>query len=137
MAEKRRLEEVGRVAISAKLDDRIIDAMRSVRALEDGEDIPQPYQEEQDIGAESEDGDPRKRRRIEAALDDEVPEQPPYEAGQQPASGLLSADAMQGLKYFALLRQKGIQLTTNPQKQSISAEKGIVGLDDYGSDGDD
>ena len=100
VAEKRRLEEVGKVAISSKLDTRIIDAMRSVRALEDEEDIPQPYQEEQDIGSDGEDEDPRKRRRIEAAENDEMLEQLD-QAEQKAASGLLSAEAMQG-QFFAV-----------------------------------
>src|SRR5260370_9417589 len=137
VAEKRRLEEVGQVAISSKLDTRIIDAMRSVRALEDGEDIPQPYQEGQDNDTDGEDEDSRKRRRIEAAENDEVMQRPDHEAEQDAASGLLSAEAMQGLKYFALLRQKGIQLTTKTQPQATPPQKSIGGLDDYGSDEDD
>lgn len=35
--EKRRLEEIGTAAITAKIDPRMVDAMRSVRALEEEE----------------------------------------------------------------------------------------------------
>ena len=40
VAEKRRLEELGTEAIQAKLDPRMVDAVRAIRALEDGEEVP-------------------------------------------------------------------------------------------------
>ncbi|KAF8340331.1 uncharacterized protein EI90DRAFT_2966142 [Cantharellus anzutake] len=140
VAEKRRLEEIGRAAISAKLDDRIIDAMRSIRALEDGEEVPQPYEEAEDDadGLEDEAGDSRKRRRIEPAEDSyAVPDEPEEVEEQSAANGLLSAEVVQGLKYFAQLRQKGVQFAIATPESVNPLTKGVGGLADYGSDEDE
>ncbi|KAF8147492.1 hypothetical protein B0H34DRAFT_785824 [Crassisporium funariophilum] len=82
VAEKRRLEDMGQEAIKARMDPRIVDAMRSVRALEEG------VRE-------------AKRRRLEIEDGDASSRSPP-----QDSSGLLSADTMEGLKYFAEIRSR-------------------------------
>lgn len=140
VAEKRRLEDMGREAIQAKLDPRMVDAVRSIRALEDGEEVPigleddDTYDDEVD---ENEDGS-RKRRRIEAVYDDEQNQMPsPPESPPPQASGLLTAETMQGLKYFAQLRQaRGGQDTPPSTASSTQAApaRALGGLGDYGSD---
>jgi len=137
VAEKRRLEEMGQEAIKARMDPRIVDAMRSVRALEDGGE----YQEEE------EDGQPDSKRRrlaiedgdIEIDEDDSPPESPPPQSErEQPPNptGLLSADTLEGLKYFAEIRKRNggaaVQHRAPPPPSS-----GGLGLADYGSDDED
>ncbi|EED77096.1 predicted protein [Postia placenta Mad-698-R] len=61
--EKRRLEDMGREAIQARMDPRIIDAVRAVRALEDG------AIDEDEQGQEEEDGAPEAKRRRADALE--------------------------------------------------------------------
>ncbi|KIJ51530.1 hypothetical protein M422DRAFT_26938 [Sphaerobolus stellatus SS14] len=118
--EKRRLEEWGQEAIAKKLQegghDEFVDAVRSIKALEDGVSLDDEYMEE------SEEPQP-KRRRIE-----EAPNPPPPK--QQPKSqGLLSADTLEGLKYFAEIRKRN---GAAPPKQP----SGLSALADYGSDED-
>jgi hypothetical protein len=61
VSEKRRLEEMGQEAIKARMDPRIVDAMRAVRALEEGHDLDadeQMQDPEDSIG----EPDPKRRR---------------------------------------------------------------------------
>jgi hypothetical protein len=96
VAEKRRLEEIGQAAIRARMDPRVVDAMQSVRALEEGRE----YHAEDgdvDMDQEEDEGGPEgKRRRIEGPETDEpegveeLPEaQEPKTDGPQ---GLLSSE---------------------------------------------
>ena len=134
VAEKRRLEDLGREAIQAKMDPRIVDAMRSMRALEDGEEYnPDDYADEQDNrGA-------KRPRLIEEAADedeDSPPSEP--EPHSQQRSGILSADAMEGLKYFAEIRRKnGVRPAAAPARAAPVPPSGGLGLGDYASDEDD
>jgi len=133
VSEKRRLEEVGREAIQARMDPRILLAERQLKALEDGvvlDDDDGDYDVEQamDVQGEGEDGvHDAKRRRIEP---------PPHLEQQPPASsGLLSADTLEGLKYFAEIRKR----TGGPSVATAKPTTAPVGisLGDYGSDDDD
>ncbi|KAH6913546.1 hypothetical protein BKA70DRAFT_1097045 [Coprinopsis sp. MPI-PUGE-AT-0042] len=128
VAEKRRLEEMGQEAIKSRMDPKIVEAMRAVRALEEGE--PLEDEEEMVEGQEWNDdedqemqGPESKRRRLE----DVVP---------QP-TGLLNADTLESLKYFAEIRKRngGPQAASAP-KPPAKPVAGL-GLADYGSDEDD
>jgi len=137
VAEKRRLEEMGREAIQARMDPRILQAERQLKALEDGavlEDDDGDYDgqdaDEMDTQHEAEDEDDSpdaKRRRIEP---------PPPQETQPPAlTGLLSADTLEGLKYFAEIRKR----TGGPPVATAKQTDTPVGmsLGDYGSDDED
>ena len=134
VAEKRRLEEMGQEAIQARMDPRILQAERQLKALEDGvvleDDEDYDVQDADELGAqdEEEDGSPdAKRRRIEP---------PPPQETQPPAStGLLTADTLEGLKYFAEIRKR----TGGPTVATAKPTMAPVGmsLGDYGSDEDD
>ena len=133
VAEKRRLEEIGREAIQAKMDPRIVDAMRSIRALEDGVEL------DVDDGQEDEVRGAKRQRMIE---DSEEPEQEedPYVPEPQPqqTTGILSADAMEGLKYFAKIRRKnGLGSAAAPKTAPMPPPATGLGLGDYASDDDD
>lgn len=122
VAEKRRIEDIGQEVIRSKMDPRIVDAMRTVRALEDGDilDDEGQYQDEEMAEAEPQ----AKRAKIEA------PEPP------KPL-GLLSADTLEGLKYFAQIRQRngggsgGAVARAAPPSSATG-----LSLADYGSDED-
>jgi hypothetical protein len=133
VAEKRRLEELGQEAIRARMDPRIVDAMRAVRALEEGDvlDDEEEFMEEQN-------GNKRRRLEIEdrdAGSDDDEPSFPPAPQTAPPQStGLLSSSALEGLRYFAEIRKKNGAAQTKAPSAPLS---GGLGLADYGSDEDD
>lgn len=139
VAEKRRLEDIGTAAISAKLDPRMVDAVRAIRALEDGESIPPPgaddddeaYLDDQD--EEDEDVDDRESSRKRRRLDD-GPQFADDDAATTAPSGLLSAETMEGLKYFAQLKQARTGAPHAPPKPPPPSGVGVLG--DYGSDDD-
>jgi len=118
----------------------MVDAVRSIRALEDGEEMPQPYVDESqsnddldDELSDQEEGQPRKRRRIE---DGSGQTEQGRQAPGGPA-GLLSAETLEGLRYFAQMKQaQGVQvkLTTAANPTVPKSTTGVGGLGDYGSD---
>ena len=131
VAEKRRLEDMGQEAIRSRMDPRIVDAMRAVRALEDG-DILDENGDLQDMDIKESDGPNAKKRRIENG-DTPEPQQP---SPPQP-TGLLSADTLEGLKYFAEIRkQNGDAALAAVKKAAPLPFPSGLGLADYGSDGD-
>ena len=135
VSEKRRLEEIGREAIQARMDPKILQAERQLKALEDGvvlEDDDGDYdvQEADEMDAQGEDEDDlpdTKRRRIEPP--------PPQEPHPPTSEGLLSTDTLEGLKYFAEIRKRTGAPTVATAKPT-AAPVGIS-LGDYGSDDDD
>ena len=143
VAEKRRLEEIGQAAIRARMDPRVVDAMQSVRALEEGRDYhADDGFADGDVEVEL-DGPEGKRRRIEGPETDEpvvMEEQPesqePVPAGPQ---GLLSADTLETLRYFSeLRRQNGVAPVNTPAAPArVQRPAAGLGLGDYGSDDED
>ena len=150
VAEKRRLEELGQEAIRTRMDPRIVKAMRAVRALEEGVLVD-------DEGEFIDDPNGNKRRRLEIEdgdsssednersspppppppVSEKSPEQVPSQAQPQ---GLLSADVIEGLQYFAQIRKKNgsfPQAKAPPLPQPPPLLSGGLGLGDYGSDEDD
>lgn len=122
VTEKRRLEEVGREAIQARMDPRILDAMRTIRALEDGETLDEDEAMMEDQEEYNDEELPNaKRQRLEI-------EQPPA------PTGLLSSDTLEGLKYFAEIRKRTVPVPT--AARAAPAPTGL-GLGDYGSDDED
>lgn len=160
VAEKRRLEEIGRDAIQAKMDPRIVDAMRAVRALEDGVELEDDGQHEEYVMEEGEDGTRAKRPRLtfeaegdahhfaEEAETSAMEPEPDFQdnvlpSQQQPPppSGLLSADALEGLKYFAEIRKRSAASAAAPARAKSGAPPHqaqiALGLAGYGSDEDE
>ncbi|KAF9466472.1 hypothetical protein BDZ94DRAFT_1212505 [Collybia nuda] len=132
VAEKRRLEVMGQEAIKARMDPRIVDAMRAVRALEDGDILDEDGLEVQDIEMEEDGAEPgAKRRRIESK--DESPQ--PESALPEP-TGLLNADTLEGLKYFAEIRKRNGVVPTVKRAPPPPTTAGL-GLAEYGSDEED
>lgn len=131
VAEKRRLEDMGQEAIRSRMDPRIVDAMRAVRALEDG-DVLDENGDLQDMDAEESDEPNTKKRRIENGDTPELQQPSP----PQP-TGLLSADTLEGLKYFAeIWKQNGDAAPAAIKKAAPPPPPSGLGLADYGSDGD-
>ena len=136
VAEKRRLEEIGREAIQARMDPRIMDAMRSMRALEDGVELELA---EEDAMLEDDGRGAKRQRLIEDAQQDEEEEVSlPPEPQPEQQSGILSADALEGLKYFAEIRRRnGLGPAAPPPKVAAPPVTGGLGLGDYASDDED
>lgn len=135
VAEKRRLEDMGQEAIRSRMDPRIVDAMRAVRALEDG-DVLDDDGDLQDMEAEDTVEPIMKRRRIE---NDDTPEPQQLPTPPPQSTGLLSADTLEGLKYFAEIRKRNGNGNTAPaavKKVVAPPPPSGLGLADYGSDED-
>lgn len=111
--ENDRLAERGRQVIAERLDVRIVEAVRAIRALEN-EEVLDPESDE-----EEESEPPAKRQRIEAPPEPEKPR------------GLLSADTLSGLKQFAELKHKQAS-----KPKAVAPPKPQLALDGYGSDDD-
>ncbi|KAG8678345.1 Pre-mRNA-splicing factor [Ceratobasidium sp. 394] len=120
IAEKRRLEEIGSVAIANKLDPRMVDAVRHIRALEDEEAVPEPP------------SPPEKRQRLIEPEPEPEPEEPPQ-------TGLLSAQTLEGLKYLAEMRRRQEAAVQSKVVSNAAPPRpaGLGGLGGYGSDEDD
>src|SRR6266404_108322 len=142
VAEKRRLEEIGQAAIRARMDPRVVDAMQTVRALEEGRDYhaDEGYgDEEMDTDADGPEG---KRRRIEGPeVEPGDVEEPPeaQELESEGPQGLLSAETLESLRYFSELRRRNGTApvpapATLAKVQPLAAG---LGLGDYGSDEED
>ena len=138
--ERQRLEAMGREAIQAKMDPRIIEAMRAVRALEEGVVLEDEGLEVEEV----EDEPPTKRRRLEikngADEDEETTAESVAEPQEPPKpTGLLSADTLESLKYFTEIRQRNA--IANGSGVKATAPKPTppagLGLGGYGSDEDD
>ncbi|CAL1717296.1 unnamed protein product [Somion occarium] len=129
VAEKRRLEDMGREAIQSKMDPRIVEAMRAVRALEEGVEFQDPELEIEELEDE-EDARGAKRPRLELEAE---PEPQPEE---QKPTGLLSADTLESLRYFTEIRKRaaangGIAVSSAPAPKPPPTG---LGLAVYGSD---
>ena len=140
VAEKRRLEDMGREAIQSKMDPKIIEAMRAVRALEEGVEYQDEGPEIEEMDDDDEEGRGAKRPRLALENGDDDEEEVPMPESEAPkASGLLSADTLESLKYFTEIRKR--QANGASVVQSTSAPKppppAGLGLADYGSDEDD
>jgi hypothetical protein len=143
VAEKRRLEEMGQEAIAARMDPRIVDAMRAVRALEDGDALDDDGQLLLENGGDTADIDDdthergAKRQRIDSEAeednDDDASAVPSLPAPPQP-KGLLSADTLEGLRYFAEIKAR----TAPPVAKSAPRPPttATIDLGGYGSDDD-
>ncbi|EPQ52501.1 hypothetical protein GLOTRDRAFT_140228 [Gloeophyllum trabeum ATCC 11539] len=135
VAEKRRLEEIGQKAIQEKMDPRIVDAMRAMRALEDGDVL--------DETEEGDDGPDTKRRRLEIEDGRGESEEPDYEneaeellreEAEQKKAGLLSTDTLESLKYFAEIQKQTGVARLAAVKPPPAPAPAALGLADYASD---
>lgn len=139
IAEKRRLEEIGQEAIKARMDPRVVDAMRAVRALEEGVELEDGYLMEED----EQEPDSKRRRLLEGQDDNASPPPPPQQQQQQieappQPTGLLNADTLESLKYFAEIRKRnGAPVAAKVGRPTPAVTKPGLGLADYGSDEDD
>ncbi|TFK18185.1 hypothetical protein FA15DRAFT_603758 [Coprinopsis marcescibilis] len=134
LAEKRRLEEIGKEAIMSRMDPRIVDAMRAVRALEEGIVLQNDDKEYVD---EPEAPEP-KRRRVQERGDSPPPSRAIDAPPPPQSNGLLSADTLESLKYFAEIRKRngGVAPQQAVTRPPVAKPAGL-GLGGYGSDDDD
>jgi hypothetical protein len=136
ISEKRRLEEIGQEAVRARLDPRIVDAVRAVRALEDGDELD----DEGHLAGEGAEPE-SKRRRIEEGPSEEeqerMMEESLRELEESKPKGLLSADTLEGLRYFSEIRKQHAASTPIPVVVKAPPKPSGVGLVDYGSEDDD
>jgi hypothetical protein len=114
------LEDIGSAAIANKLDPRMVDAVRHIRALEDEEAVPEPA------------SPPEKRQRLAEPELEEQPEEPVH-------TGMLSLQTLEGIKYLAEMRRRqeaAVQSKVASNVASRPAAVGLGGLGGYASDED-
>jgi len=136
VAEKRRLEEIGQKTIQEKMDPRIVDAMRAMRALEDGDVLgDEAGEEERDTKRRRlEDGDEGEDSDVDYEQEAALLQAEAEAQQQQQVSGLLSSDTLESLKYFAQIqKQNGVPRPVASKPSLASAPAGL-GLADYASD---
>lgn len=133
VAEKRRLEDMGREAIQARMDPRIVDAMAAVRALEDGVELQDEGLTVEEIEADEDYEPDAKRRRLGIENGEDTISTPPPAEPPKP-TGLLSADTLESLKYFTHIRQQHAQ---NGAVKPPPPRTTGLDLGGYGSDEDE
>ena len=125
VSEKRRLEEWGQEAISKKLQEggheEFVNAVRTIKALEDGILLQEESWDDHNGRDE-----PQAKRRKVGLVAAAAPQ--PTEVPQKP-TGLLNADTLEGLRYFAEIRRR-----SGNAKPPITSG---LGLANYGSDDED
>ncbi|GAA6024751.1 hypothetical protein JCM10207_008885 [Rhodosporidiobolus poonsookiae] len=131
-AEHARLLKQGEAGIAKSLDPEFVQRIRELDELEGiappRERTPEPEQPE---------GPAVKRQRIEAPPTQEQEEQ---KQAPQPAAGILSAHAVDSLRFMAALREKRLQEAGGgkaaPAPAAKKATTGLGALAAYGSDDD-
>jgi hypothetical protein len=118
------------------MDPRIVDAVRSIKALEDG-DLDADEEVEMHVDEDAEDGQGNaKRRRIDnGETQSQAPLQPLLATPSQPppSNSLLSAETLEGLRYFAeIQKNRGVTLSSKPADKKPAGGLGVLGA--YGSD---
>lgn len=131
--EKRRLEELGRDAIQSRMDPRIVDAVRAIKALEDGMELD----EGEDHGGEDGDEDEPANKKPRLAIEDGGQSEEASASTPPTAPGILNNDALEGLKYFAEIRKRtGTVVPVSKRAPQPPPPPGGLGLTGYGSDED-
>jgi hypothetical protein len=128
IAEHARLEKLGEQAIQGKVDSRIVEAMKSIRALEeeatleesDDEFDQAPVQESESNG-EEDDVRESKRRKLNGPFN------------SPPSSTILTGQTLQSLDALAQLKRQNAPTSQRPPTTSHRVP-GIQGLSQYASD---
>lgn len=126
-AEDARVAEEGRKVIASKLDDKLVEAAQSLRALEEGKEedfypiLPdEPESEDEQQQQQQDDSRPVKRAR----------------GGD--STGLLGGDALENIKFYAELARKQAEeaRTRKVPAAAAKASSGVALLGGYDSDSD-
>ncbi|WRT70396.1 pre-mRNA-splicing factor CWC2 [Kwoniella shivajii] len=128
-AEAKRIQEMGQNAIAGMLDEDLVEATQTIRALEEGDE-----QDFYHIGA----------TKAQEEEEDEYPEEPTEEEGRpakkvKSGNGFFDADALDNLKFYAELAKKQALDNQQRMKERKIPPKpaGIASLvGGYGSDDD-
>jgi hypothetical protein len=136
IAEDKRVQEEGQKAIAGMLDEGLVEAAQTLRALEDG-DVEDFYPIEASRPSPEPEERPAKRIR-NGGVSDAVPNSGKRTAmsagsvGDGIAGGLLSADAIDNLKFYAEMARK--QAEDEKAKKAALAKPTMVSLlGGYGS----
>lgn len=148
-AEHKHLVQTGQDGIAAALDP---DFVQAVREMDEFEGLVEPRKRELELESGAEDEVPqieeqggKKKARIEPPPPTALtspPSPPPPESNSTQSTGILSANAIDSLKFLASLHNQPGGATPLVQSAPKSAPPpavttGLGGLADYGSDSDD
>ncbi len=141
--EKRRIETLGKDGIARQIDSNLVEAVQSIRTLEDGE--TENFYPIEASGGNDDDGDDDQRQSKRARVDDSI--------SGGAGGGIFGKDAMENIKYFADMARKqaeearasiggpgtGMGTTSKPAGGASAAKAkagGLGALGGYGSDSD-
>jgi len=132
-AEDDRIAREGRKVIASKLDENLVEAAQTLRALEEGnEDEFYPIEASEEV-EEVEDHRPAKRARGETS----------NSGSSAPApgpAGILGGDTLENIKYYAEMARKQAEEARTRKTPATAAKPkatGVALLGGYGSDSDD
>lgn len=121
-AEDDRVASEGRKVIASKLDENLVEAAQTLRALEEGdEDDYYPIE----ASAEVEEEEERPSKRVRAENGAAKP--------SSSAAGLLGDDTLENIKYYAEMARKQAE---EARTRKVPAKSGVALLGGYGSDSD-
>ena len=123
VAEDKRLEELGRKQIAGKIDENLVEAAQTVRALEEG-DEEDFYPIEDSVPDEPEER-PSKRARAD---EDHAATNGSSNGHLREKNGFFSADTMDNLKFYAEMTRKQAEKAT-----VAPAKTGMALIGGYGS----
>lgn len=116
IAEEQRIEADGKKAIAGMLDEELIEATQTLRALEDGDEEDFYHIE---ASKPEEDEDERPSKRIRNGEDDK-PEK----------GGMLGGEALENIRFYAEMRRKQAE---EEKKRKVPVKTGMSLLGGYGS----
>lgn len=126
-AEDKRIAKEGQKVIASKLDENLIEAAQSLRALEDG-DVEDLYH------IEASEDVPAPATRSGGGGGDERPAKKARTADNGP-EGLIGGDALDNIKYYAEMARKQAE-EERTRKAPAKPAAGMALLGGYGSDSD-
>ena len=114
------------------MDENLIEATQTLRALEDG-DVEDFYPIEASRPEEVEEEDERPQKRIRNG--DSNGGSAPTTNGASAKAGLLGGDALENIRYYAEMSRKQAE-EDKERKRKVPPKSGMSLLGGYGSDGD-
>lgn len=116
VAEELRIEEDGKKAIAGMLDEDLIEATQTLRALEDGDE-----EDFYPIEASKSEEDERPTKRIRNVDDGET---------GKGKGGMLGGEALENIRFYAEMRRKQAE---EERKRKVPVKTGMSLLGGYGS----
>jgi hypothetical protein len=126
IAEQRRIEETGKKAIAGMLDEELIEATQTLRALEDGDEEDfYPIEASKGDGQDVEEEDERPTKRIRNGESNGS-----GNGASGAKTGMLGGEALENIRFYAEMSRKQAE---EERKRKVPVKTGMSLLGGYGS----